>query len=110
MYKVVAPCVLAKDQQGYVLHKYEGQHVEWLSDDQEKHFLAEGLVEKVGKSSEPEGVGDPDADPAGPPAKVALKEDWVAYVVAKTAATEKPVSAEEADQMNKSDLIELYGG
>jgi hypothetical protein len=105
VYKVVAPCVLAKDQQGYVLHKYEGQHVEWLSDDQEKHFLAEGLVEKVGNApSEPEGGGDPDAEPGGPPAKVAPKPDWVKYAISKGA---DPV---EAEATNKPDLIELYGG
>jgi hypothetical protein len=45
-----------------------------------------------------------------PPPHAALKEAWVDFVVAKTAATDKPVTAEEADALSKPELIELYGG
>ncbi|OFB37968.1 hypothetical protein BA059_16870 [Mycolicibacterium sp. (ex Dasyatis americana)] len=44
------------------------------------------------------------------PKQYASKSEWVAYVVAKTADGESPVSEEDADAMTKDDLIELYGG
>lgn len=104
-YRVTAACVLVKDAAGSVRHAYEGAQVE-LSDAQAAHFLASGLVVKL------DGTGDaPEADGGElrAPAKTAPKPDWVAFVVAKTADTDSPVTVEEADQMNKSDLIELYG-
>lgn len=45
-----------------------------------------------------------------PPKHADSKADWVAFVVAKTADGEGPVSEEDAEAMTKADLIELYGG
>ncbi|APE17764.1 hypothetical protein BOH72_23380 [Mycobacterium sp. WY10] len=52
-YRVIAPLVLAKDQQGRVHHYYSAESragdsiIPWLSDEQAEHFLNEGLVEKI---------------------------------------------------------------
>jgi hypothetical protein len=102
-YKVVVPCVIARDRERHAHHHYEGALIPWLADDQAQRFLDEGLVEKV------TGAAPSDSSDDGPPAKTALKEEWVNYVVAKTATTNEPVSVEDADAMSKADLIELYG-
>jgi hypothetical protein len=105
-YLAVAPLVLAKDQAGRIHYHYEGINpvIPWLSDDQAEHFLSEGLVEEADDDELDE------ADPLARPRNTALKDVWVAHVVAKTAATEKPVTAEEADKLSKQELISLYGG
>lgn len=94
-YKVVAACVLAKDQQGKIHYQYEGAIIPWLSDEQADHFLAEGLVEE----SDVELGGGEDS----PPAKSAAKAEWVDFAVSQGA------DQEEAEAMTKDDLIELYG-
>ncbi len=38
------------------------------------------------------------------------KAEWVAFVVASTAGAESPVSEEDAEDLTKAELIELYGG
>ena len=116
-YKIVAPLVLAHDQEGKTHHRYHGAVIHYLSDEQREHLLRTGLVEEV-DAADPstEGVDDGD-DESAPvvvtevtrPPDVATKPVWVAYVVAKTAGTEKPVSAEEADKLTRDDLVALYG-
>lgn len=46
-YTVTAPLVLAKDRVGRIHHKYEGETIDWLSDDQRELFLSARLVERV---------------------------------------------------------------
>lgn len=73
-YVVTAPLVLAVDQDGHTHHVYKGGVIEWLSDEQAQHFLAEGLVVDSNKGS------DDDSDDDGKPAKVATKAvlvDWL---------------------------------
>lgn len=89
-YLVTAPLVLAKDQEGHTHHRYQDAVIDWLSDEQASHLLAEGMVEKVDG-------GD------GPPAKTAPKPEWVAFAVSKGA------DEAEANALNKPDLIDLYG-
>jgi hypothetical protein len=94
-YRVTAPCVIAKDQGGHSHHHYEGAGIPWLSDVQAQHLLDENMVVEV-SGGEPASVG-------GPPAKTALKEEWVAWAVSKGA------DEAEANALNKPDLIDLYG-
>lgn len=93
-YLVTSPLVLVKvpDQvgDGYrVDYHYQGSVIPWLSDEQTEHFLAEGLVVEV--------------DGDSPPAKTALKEDWVAFAVTKGA------DEAEAEGLTKQELQDLYG-
>lgn len=46
-YRVIAPLVIAKDQDGRPHHVYEGGVIQWLSDEQAEHFLGTGLVEEI---------------------------------------------------------------
>lgn len=96
-YKVLVACVIARDQGGHSHHYYEGAVIPWLADDQAEAWLAEGLVDKASgpKADEP-------AD--GSPAKVATKEVWVDYAVAKHG-----VDRAEAEALTKPELQELYG-
>ena len=94
-YRVVVPCVIAKDQGGHSHHYYEGAVIPWLNDAQAKHLVDENLVVEV------EG-GDSPGD--GPPAKTAPKADWVAFAVSKGA------DPAEAEALTKPDLVDLYGG
>jgi len=89
-YKVVSPCVLAKDPQGRVFHRYEGAVIDWLSDEQAEHFLAEGLVTEDG------------ADDDAKPKKTAPKADWVEHAVADG------YDRDEVESMTKADLVALF--
>jgi hypothetical protein len=95
-YRVTAPLVLARDKEGKVHERYQDAVIDWLDDDQERHFLEAKLVEQV---ASPTVVEDDD----GPPAKTALKEDWVAFAVSKGA------DEAEADGLTKQELQDLYG-
>jgi hypothetical protein len=92
-YEVKAPLVLARDREGQLHHRYHGAVINWLDEEQEKHFVETGLVEKVDASD-----GDD-----GPPAKAAPKADWVAFAVS-TGADE-----DEAESLTKQELQDLYG-
>jgi hypothetical protein len=76
-YQVVAPLVLAVDPDGHTHHVYEGGVIEWLSDAQRAHFLAEGLVEVAGGAPSSPAPGDdgdkPDAN--------ATKAELIAWLV-----------------------------
>lgn len=95
-YLVVAPLVIARDQAGHSHHVYEGGVIQWLSDEQAKHFLDEGLVRELD-----------DADPddarvlAGRPSKTATKPvliDWLAG---------KGFDRDELEDQTKDQLWEL---
>lgn len=102
-YRVTVPLVLARDKEGKVHERYQDAVIDWLDDDQKQHFLEAELVEQVG------GSDDADSDD-GPPAKTAPKPEWVAWAVAQSAATDEPLTAEEADQLyTKPELIENFG-
>lgn len=76
-YLVTAACVLAKDPAGRIHYHYEGSTINWLSDEQAKHFVDEGLVEKV--DDDTESVEEHHTD-EGRPKKVAPKAvlvDWL---------------------------------
>jgi hypothetical protein len=46
-YRVTCHLVLATDEHGVVHHHYEGAIINWLSDKQRTHWLADGLVEEM---------------------------------------------------------------
>ncbi len=94
-YHVTAPLVLAKDQDGKTHHRYQDAVIDWLSDEQAQHLLAEGMVEKVAGRK-------PKAEL--PPKQVAAKGEWVDYAVSKGA------DRDEAEALTKQELQELYGG
>jgi hypothetical protein len=48
-YRVTCHLVLARDQKGLVHHRYDGEIIEWLSDEQRSQWLADGLVEELGQ-------------------------------------------------------------
>jgi len=78
-YRVTAPLVLAVDEGGHTHHVYEGGVIEWLSEAQAEHFLAEGLVRPVG---DPASVVEPtDEDASDKPAANAKKAELVAWLV-----------------------------
>ena len=77
-YRVTAPLVLAVDEGGHTHHVYEGGVIEWLSEAQAEHFLAEGLVEVV--DTAPVADDEPGDDGDKPPIN-AKKADLVAWLV-----------------------------
>lgn len=83
--------------------------LDWLLAEDDWRFGSTPVVEPepVIEQSAVEPV-EPQAPTA--PKVYATKAEWVAFVVAKTADTENPVSEEDAEAMTKDDLIELYGG
>lgn len=97
---MTAPCVVARDQDGRLHHVYEGGVIQWLDDEQAKHFLDSDLVEKTDK-----GVGGSDPEPEaddGPPAKSAAKAEWVDFAVADG------YDRDEVEAMNKADIQALF--
>ncbi|ASR84940.1 hypothetical protein SEA_KSQUARED_7 [Mycobacterium phage Ksquared] len=114
-YRVVAPLVCARDQGGRTHHRYYGEVIEWLPADQAKHLLELGMVEKLGAAAAPEPEDDADdlddeadVEPqpraeGGAPLRAAPKVEWVDYAVSKG------VDRDEAEALNKAELIELYG-
>lgn len=94
-YKVVAPLVLAKDEEGHVHHVYEGGVISWLSDEQAEHFLEAGLVEETSS-------GSVDSNDDGPPAKSAPKDEWVDYAVADG------YDRDEVEAMTKAEIQALF--
>lgn len=107
-FKVVAPLVIAKDQVGLLHHVYEGGVIPWLSDEQAKHFLEEGLVEEVASAdAQP---SDDDGDEVevqvgedGKPLRASNKPALVKWLVDNQ--TDYP--AAELEAMTKEDLWAL---
>jgi hypothetical protein len=104
---VTAPCVIAKDQEGKNHHRYEGDVIAWLSDEQAEHFVSSGLVERTDK-----GVGGSDSVEAEangdkPPAN-AKKADLVAWLTANAVKEDGSDYTEaELDAMKVPELREL---
>lgn len=96
-YVVTAPLVLARDKVGHVHHVYQGGVIDWLPEDQAKHFVDCGLVEKRGGS-------DDSSDSDGAPAKSAAKSEWVEYAVAQG------YDRDEVEALNKADIQALDFG
>lgn len=94
---MTAPCVIAKDQEGKNHHRYEGEIVSWLSDEQAEHFLTAGLIEKTDAS-----VGGSDPDDDGQPPKTATKDVWVEYAV------DDGYDRDEVEAMTKADIQALF--
>lgn len=108
-YQVVAPLVIAKDRDGRPHHVYEGGVIQWLSDEQAKHFLGTGLVVKFGDSApaqdEPADDGDTSADK---PPSTAKKEVLVAWLVENAAKEDgSDYTADELYELTKAQLSEL---
>lgn len=102
-YVVTGPCVIAKDQEGRNQHRYEGDVITWLSDEQADHFLQTGLVEEtdsgVGGSDPAEGGGDEK------PAATAKKADLVAWLVDNAVDEDgADYDAAELDTLTKDQL------
>lgn len=118
-YKVLAPCVILRNEEGVRREAYQGAEVEGLLPEQVDHLLGLGFIAKVGTQDAaivpgteflvPESIHAPEFDAATahevpePPAKVAPKADWVAYAVVRGA------DEAEAESLTKPELIELYG-
>ncbi len=77
-YQVVAPLVIAKDQDGRPHHVYAGGIIQWLSLEQKKHFLDTGLVVKIGDT-------DDDSDDGDKPPATATNAELIAWIVANVA-------------------------
>ncbi|KQU30338.1 MULTISPECIES: hypothetical protein [unclassified Rhodococcus (in: high G+C Gram-positive bacteria)] len=117
---VKAPLVLAKAQGGDVRYYYQGQPIEWLSDDDRERLIAEGFVEDDVDSHftfevptvEPiDPVPAPNLDPRAAevkkPRQAAAVKEWEDYAVALHEATngEQGYTREDAEAASKQDLI-----
>ena len=100
-YLVTAPCVIAKDQEGKNQHRYEGDVIAWLSDEQAEHFLDAGLVEKTDAGVGGSDPVEPEGDDDGRPAKSASKAEWVEFAVASG------YDRTEVEEMTKGDIQAL---
>ena len=78
-YQVVAPLVIAKDQEGRPYHVYAGGVIQWLSDEQAAHLLGTGLVVEFGGDETP---ADSDDGGLKKPAANTKKDDLVEWIVA----------------------------
>lgn len=113
-YKVVSPLAVVQDKSGVWHHHYQGAVIEGLGAEQVDHLLGLGFIAKVGSDDAVVVPGTEFLDqaqiaeaaaarPVEMPAKVATKDVWVDYAVAKGA------DRTEADALTKAELIELYG-
>jgi hypothetical protein len=105
-YHVVAPLVIAKDQDGRLHHVYEGGVIAWLSDEQAEHFVSSGLVvERIGGSAP--AAGEP-ADEGGKPADDAQKSELIEWLV-KNALDEdgNDYTKSKLNPLNKAALWDL---
>jgi hypothetical protein len=65
-YRVTVPLVLARDKEGKVHERYQDAVIDWLDDDQKRHFLESSLVEKVSGTPVADVEGDADEEAAVP--------------------------------------------
>jgi hypothetical protein len=103
-FKVTAPLVVVRDQNGRNHHTYRGGYVPFLDDEQRPHFLRHGLVEEI------EGPMPVESVPTAPPPvdaliekpkKTAPKGDWVSFGISKGNAPG------ELEAMSKEELIDF---
>lgn len=110
-YLVTSPLVLVKvpDQAGdgyRVDYHYQGSVVPWLSKEQAKHFVGEGLVVEVG--SKPADDGEADDGEVERPAKVANKPVLVGWLVDNAAHDDgSDFTVDELEPKTKDELWEL---
>lgn len=106
-YRVKAPLVPAKDQDGRIHHYYSGAVIRWLNDQQRESFLRNNLVEEVDAAPAADPVStEPGEAPAAAgkkPLKAAPVEAWLEYAVSQG------LSLEEAKTKNKQELIDALG-
>lgn len=103
-WKVTAPLVLAVNPDGQVHHVYGGSLIDWLSDAQRDHFLAEGLV--VAADSEATAAEASAGD--GRPGEHATKAVIVDWLVANAEhADGSPYTEAELRPFTKDQLWEL---
>jgi histidinol phosphatase-like enzyme len=104
-YRVTAPLVVAKDQNGQGRHYYHGAILHYLNDVQRKHFLSKGLVQEIveHKPEAPVAEVAHAATVTGKPAKAGTHEAWVSYAVSQG------LSEAEAKSKSKQELIDALG-
>lgn len=109
-YRVTAPLVLVRDEDGKTHHLYEGTVVDFIDAGHAAYLLEQGMLAADGTSSgaassaEARTVdaevndSDPDVDSPRPP-HVAAKAKWVDYAV------DQGFDRDEAEAMSKEKLI-----
>lgn len=127
IYRVTAPLVIVHDQEGHAHHRYHGERIRYLSDEQRDHLLGMGMVEQVdepvpgvvpidrdvpivtyseGHDTEQAAAPTEQTAPAAQvpdrPTQVSTKEVWVDYAVRALG-----VDQAQAEAMTKNDLIAL---
>lgn len=107
-YRVTAPLVLARDKEGKVHERYQDAVIDWLDDDQKRHFLETNLVEEIGAPAPVEVADDePVADGEKPPAD-ATNKVLIAWLVANVAKEDgSDYTESELKPLNKAALQEL---
>ena len=120
-YRVVAPLVLARDQEGRTQHRYEGAVITWLPEDQKRLFLDSGFVVEVGQPADDADQGDP-IDDAGVadgdstsgterPASVATKDVLIDWLLEHDTLPDGDKHSRSALQrLNKDELWDLIEG
>jgi hypothetical protein len=106
-YRVTSPLVLARDKEGKVHERYEGAVIDWLNDDQKRHFLEAELVVKIGSAAaEPEPVVE--ANDGDKPSADAVKQELIDWLVANAVDEDGNDYTESAlKPKNKDQLWEL---
>ncbi len=104
-WKVTAPLALAADERGQTHHVYAGGVIDWLSDAQRDHFLAEGLVVEVDTAAAaPGAAGD------GKPDEHATKAALIDWLVDNAEHADGSAYTEaELRPLNKEALWDLVG-
>lgn len=98
-WKVVAPLVLAAGPDGQVSHVYAGGVIDWLSDAQRDHFLAEGLVVAVSAAAGADG---------DKPHAAATKAELIAWLVDNAVKPDGgDYTAGALQPLNKDELRDL---
>jgi hypothetical protein len=99
-YTVTAPLVLAVDPDGHTHHVYQGGVIQWLSDAQREHFLAEKLVEETDDAAV-----EPGGEKPGPNATNKVLVAWLVANVAKDDGSD--YTEAELKPLNKAQLREI---
>ncbi|QDH92451.1 hypothetical protein SEA_DMITRI_8 [Gordonia phage Dmitri] len=120
-YRVIAPLVVAPDDDGQLHYHYEGAEIESIADDAAKRLVADGLLEKktktaarstaaksspktpsTSKKSTETEANKGDGGGSGLPPFTAPDEDWVAYAI------EQGMDPEDAKTTPRQDLIAKF--
>lgn len=113
-YRVLAPYVVAPDEDGVLHEYYQGAVAEAVSADAAARLVKDGFLEKVKAApakkaaaakaapKKPAGKSDDDDAPADLPALVAPDEDWIIYAVTQG------LSEDEARELGKAELVARF--